>query len=78
MSINGHKVVLIKTLCPRYGLKVFYKNIAIGPYVHLWTYGLAFGHKAFVKQIDNILIPLMSIFYTSRWTYGHKSVARRC
>ena len=34
---NGHKVVLIKTLCPRYEPKVFYKNIATGPYVHLWT-----------------------------------------
>ena len=37
MSKDGHKVVLIKILCPRYGLKVFYKNIAKGPYVHLWT-----------------------------------------
>ena len=36
-SMNGHKVVLIKTLCPRYGLKVFYKNTATGPYIHLWT-----------------------------------------
>ena len=34
---NRHKVVLIKTLCPRYEPKVFYKNIATGPYVHLWT-----------------------------------------
>ena len=36
-SINGHTVVLIRTLCPRYGLKVFYKNIATGPYAFLWT-----------------------------------------
>ena len=36
-SMNGHKVVLIKTLCPRYRLKVFYKNTATGPYIHLWT-----------------------------------------
>ena len=48
-SINRHKVVLVKTLCPVYGLKVFYKNIATGHYVHLWTKGLAFGHKASVK-----------------------------
>ena len=56
----------------------FYKNIATGSYVHLWTWGLAFGHKAFVKSIDNILITLIPIFYTLRLTYGHKSVAKRC
>ena len=39
--MNEHKVALIKTLCPRYGLEVFYKNTATGP--------LSFGHKAFVK-----------------------------
>ena len=34
-STNGHKVVLTKASCPRYGLKVFHKNRATGPHVYL-------------------------------------------